>query len=58
MVRFELRRAETVCSLAITYQHDLARPKLDEAAAAKRLHMDKNIGSSGPRVESQNRAVD
>ena len=45
MVRFELRRAETVCSLAITYQHDLARPKLDEAAAAKRLHMHKNIGS-------------
>ena len=29
MVRFELRRAETVCSLAITYQHDLARPKLE-----------------------------
>ena len=34
MVRFELRRAETVWSLAITYQHGLARPKLDEAAAA------------------------
>ena len=44
-VRFELRRDETVWSLAITYQHGLARPKLDEAAAAKRLHMHKNIGS-------------
>ena len=59
MVRFELRRAETVWSLAITYQHGLARPKLDEAAAAKRLHMHKNIWSSAGRgLESQNRAVD
>ena len=48
MVRFELRRAETVWSVAITYQHGLARPKLDEAAAAKRLHMDKDIGSLRP----------
>ena len=45
MVRFELRRVETVWSVAITYQHGLARPELDEAAAAKCLHMHKNIGS-------------
>ena len=45
MVRFELRRAETVWCVTITYQHGLGGPKLDEAAAAKRLHMHKNIGS-------------
>ena len=46
-VRFELRRDETVWSLAITYQHGLVRPKLDETAAAKRFHMNKNVGRLG-----------
>ena len=47
MVRFEFRRDETVWSLAITYQHGLARPEFDEAAAAKCFHMHKNIGRLG-----------